>query len=257
MATVREICSAALVKLLMPVAKFCLRHSLKQREVLELLKLAFVRVAREELERLSLPVTPSKISVMTGIQRRDVSRLLGDPELPGRDRDIVSRVIGLWETGRRYRDNAGRPRILSFTGREGDFADLVAAVSTDLNPYTVAFELERMKAVRQAEDSMILHQAVVENIFDQAPVKNIHVKTRFDNIPASFEAEVRSWFLRRAGEFHHDVREYLSSLDRDSNPEIKRSHAEEDAICASIVSVGLTTAVETEENRGQEEKIPA
>lgn len=266
MATVREICSAALVKLLLPVARFCLRHSIKQRELLELLKRAFVQSAQQELVRSALAVTPSRISAMTGIQRREVSRLLGDPEPPAQDHDIVSRVIGLWESGRRYRDGAGRPRVLTFTGREGDFADLVAAVSTDLNPYTIAFELERIGAVRPvagglklvragyepigdleaslgllAEDSLILHEAVTENIFDPSPIRNIHVKTHFDNIPASFEQDIRSWFLRRAGELHKEVREYLSSLDRDSSPDIRKNHADEPAICASLVSVGLTT----------------
>lgn len=265
MNAVREICRGSLLLLMKPLVRLCLRHSIKVRELMEFLKNTYISVARDELESRHLPVTPSKISLMTGIQRREVSRFMSQPVPVTADRDVITRVIGLWESGRKYRDRSGRPKTLSFSGREGDFADLVAQVSTDLNPYTVAFELERIGNVKQvrggmkllksgyeptgdleqslrllAEDSEILHAAVSENIFEPQPVKNIHVKTAFDNIPPHFEVQIREWFLNNGGEFHQRARQYLSSLDRDLNPEIAEQFPDSARISAAVTMVSLT-----------------
>ena len=205
---------------------------------------------------------------MTGVQRREVTRLLssGPEEKP--NRDLVSRIIGLWQGAKRYQDSSGAPRVLQFTGREGEFADLVASVSTDLNPYTVAFELERaqlaestkdgiklLKAGYQpdgnleeslrllAEDSELLHIAVTENIFEQSIDKNLHVKTDFDNIPACFEKEIRQWFLEHGGDFHRAAQAFLSALDRDHNPRLIESFPEQLSIKAAIGTFSWTDSI--------------
>ena len=254
--------------------RYCIRNSLKQRELYEYLKLAFVEVAGEELAKLDSEPTPSKICAMTGIQRRDVSRLLSAEPGAKPNRDLISRVIGLWQAHAKYRDAKGNPRVLPFTGREGEFADLVAEVSTDLNPYTVAFELQRTNLAEQtdsgmkllkrgyetgndaeaslrllAQDSEILHEAVLENIFSPLDQKNLHVRTEYDNIPSSFEPEIRKWFLEKGGDFHRSARIYLSSLDRDISPDVKKKYPEEPALHAVIGSVSFISDLAIEEPR--------
>ncbi|MBX7136704.1 MAG: hypothetical protein K1X83_01885 [Oligoflexia bacterium] len=242
-ASARETCRKSLGLLLRPVVRLALRQSLKLREIVEYLKIVFVQLAAAELTRLGETVTASRVSVMTGIQRPEVSRLLGQKETPINNTDIVTRVIGLWQNSNRFRDEAGKPRILTHAGRNGEFAKLVAAVSTDLNPYTVAFELvragiaeEHSKGLRLlkkgfepsgdlegslallAQDSLDLYSAVEENIFEFPAQRNLHIKTEFDNIPASKQELVRAWFSSKGAALHEEARAFLSSLDRDTNP---------------------------------------
>lgn len=265
MAGVREICRRSMLGLMKPLIRFALRHSFRMRDIVECLKKAFVDLAAEELVKLGESVSASKISAMTGLQRPEVNRLLSQDSESKRDVDVITRVVGLWESATRYKDRSGRAKILSFKGREGDFAELVSSVSTDLNPYTVAFELERVGVVAQAknglkllkpgyesadnieeglsllsQDAEDLHKAVTENIFESPKNMNLHVKTEFDNIPVSKVKEVRQWFQIKGAELHKEARAYLSSLDRDVNPKLKKDLPDEASIRAVIGTYSLT-----------------
>ncbi|MBN8550247.1 MAG: hypothetical protein J0M12_13090 [Deltaproteobacteria bacterium] len=115
-------------------------------------------------------------------------------------------------------------------------------MNVDLNPYTVLFELERIGAVERtrggvklvsrlynpqgdsvaamgllASDMSDLMLAVEENVEGggNVAVPNLHIKTEYDNIPASKISEIREWCLREGSAFHQRVRNYLSQHDRD------------------------------------------
>ena len=98
------------------------------------------------------------------MQRPEVNRLLEANSATARDSDIITRVVGLWQTSKRYRDKSGRPKVLSHVGRDGEFASLVSSVSTDLNPYTVAFELERIGIAQQTEHGLKLIKQGYESL---------------------------------------------------------------------------------------------
>ncbi len=258
----KELCINSLFRLLRPIARFSLKHSLKHRDIVEYLKITLVQVAKEELESLDLPSTPSKISVMTGIQRKEVSRILVEGPEAKTEGDVISRIIGLWQNGKQYKDKYGRPKVLELAGREGEFANLVSSISTDLNPYTVAFELERSGLAKQTpsgiklikpgyepssddveeslkllgQDSELLYHSVLENVFSPKGIKNVHVKTYFDNIPESMEDEIRAWFLNQGNKFHEEARAFLSERDRDLNPKIAIKYPTEKPMTASICS---------------------
>jgi hypothetical protein len=266
--SIKNICRTALLALLRPTIRYCITHSIKHRDLIEYIKMVYIQVARDELEKQQISATPSKVCAMTGIQRREVTRLLSSGLETKPERDLISRVIGLWQGAERYQDSSGAARILQFTGREGEFADLVASVSTDLNPYTVAFELERAQLAEStkdgikllktgyqpdgnleeslrllAEDSEFLHLSVCENIFKKSIEKNLHVKTDFDNIPARFEKNVRQWFLEHGGDFHRSAQTFLSSLDRDHNPALAQNTQDEPSLRALIGTFSWTESI--------------
>ena len=265
MGSPREICKMSLVLLVRPLVRFALRHSIKLRDLTEHIKYAYVHLAKDELLLLGESVTVSKISAMSGLQRPEVSRLLGADSKVATDADIITRVIGLWQNSKAYKDKAGRTRALTHTGREGEFAKLVASVSTDLNPYTVAFELERAGIAKQTEhglklikegyesldnieeglsllakDSSDLYRAVDENIFDSPSERNLHIKTEFDNIPVSKKDYVRRWFSKKGADFHAEARTFLSTLDRDINPSAEKPSKKEPSMRAMIGTFSFT-----------------
>ena len=262
---VREICRKALCEMLVPIVRFALARSLKQRDVLEYLKLAFMQVAKEELERLGKTHTASKLSVMTGIQRREAARLLKESPAIKRDQDVMARVVGLWQGGSEYLDEHGKPKVLELKSRSGAFADLVSNVSTDLNPYTIQFELERMGVVEVNDqklrlvrpgyepsgnleeglrllsgDAKDLYHSVNENLFKKPTTPNLHIKTEYDNIPVSKEKEIRDWFLVKGAEFHEEARKFLSALDRDVQPEIAEEFSKEQSVRVAIGTFSFT-----------------
>src|SRR5262245_45968871 len=134
---------ACLVSLLKPLVRFLLRRGVRLQEAAELLKAAYIDVAREELTRSAQSPNISRVAVMTGVHRKDVTRLLSENRELKSSSNLVARVLNLWQHDARFTTKAGEPRTLSYEGKENDLVTLVSAVSQDLNPYTVLFELER------------------------------------------------------------------------------------------------------------------
>lgn len=232
--------------LLRPVARFCLRRSIKMQDYLEASKQAFIDIASEELALRGESKSVSRLSVMTGIHRREIDRFLNSESQSRYGHDLPTRVIGQWQSDKRFLSKSGKPRILEVEGKKSEFVDLVASVSKNLNPYTVLSELERVSAVERtpnglklvrqsyesagdigqgfqllSEDSNDLIRAVEENVFDRAPKTNLHIKTQYDNISPAYLETIRSWFLEKGRQMHEDARKFLSQFDKDINKDLK------------------------------------
>lgn len=240
----QELKSLSLRLLLRPLLRYCLRHAIKLQEVVETVKALLVSIAEEQLTAESEEVNASRISLMTGVHRKDVSRLLGASEPSARKPDLITRVLGKWQGDERFLTKSGRTRALTWKGPDSDFAQLVAAVSRELNHTTVLNELERSGAVvRQrsrvalrsgvfvskddleqglrylAEDLDDLIIAVEENVFQQAEPRNLHIKTEYDRIPTEHAAALREWLLEEGTRFHARVRKHFSKFDEDMREE--------------------------------------
>jgi hypothetical protein len=248
--------------LLRPVAKFCLRRSIKIQDGIEMLKHAFIEVAREELERTGRLVSNSRLSVMTGLHRRDVVRLLLEGVVVTENAPLLLRVIGQWQESSELRLKSGEPRPLTFEGKNSEFVELVRSISKDLNPYTVLFELERVGAVvreesrlrlvtdvyvpsgnlkeglgllgRDVEDLLL---AVEDNLFRSPSIPHLHIKTHYDNVILSAIPELRSWCLEQGAEFHARIRKKLAKYDKDLNPRLKSEEG------GGVVAVGTFSRI--------------
>ena len=226
--------------LLKPFVRFCMRHSLKLSDLIEVAKAVFVELAEEELNNSNKSVSDSRVSIITGVHRKDVARLrrTSDEIEPGLD--LASKVLGKWQNDPKYTTKNGRPRTLDVTGKESEFAELVKSVSHEINPYTVLYELERSGAVERtsrglriasrvfipkgnitqgfklaADDMDDLVQTVEENLTQNPKPANLHIKTEYDNVPISAEKEIRKWFYKEGSAFHQRARNYLARFDRD------------------------------------------
>ena len=239
----------SLVLLFRPVVRFCLRHSLQIQDAIEAMKSAFLAVAQEELQRngrVDQPNVPSvsRISAMTGMHRRDVSRLMrGNPPVRPSE-NLITRVIGQWRSNARFTAPSGGPRVLRVDSKQSEFAELVSSISKDLNPYTVLLELERLGYVQETKrgvkliarsyipagdmergvgllsaDAADLMWAVEENLLDRPQYPNLHLKTEFDNIAPEHIPKIRQWLLDEGSAFHERAFTFLSQFDRDANPQ--------------------------------------
>lgn len=147
---------------MVPVARFLLRNGLSYREFEHISRLAFVQVASTDYGIRGRPTNISRIAAMTGIGRKEVSRLRDSTaayaESPRGDLSPLSDVLHMWHTDKRFVDADGKPKGLKFEGRRVSFTSLVKACTADLPPGAIRFELVRSGAV--VEDAKGLLQAV-------------------------------------------------------------------------------------------------
>ncbi len=246
MAERRDLLFQGLRVILHPFVHFCVRHNIRLQEFEEVAKLAFLDVAEQELQAKGESISQSRLSVITGLHRRDVNRLYVQEAEPKLSHNLLTRVIGQWRSDRRYCTAKGKPRTLGVDGRESEFTLLVWSISRDANPYAVLFELERTGLVQRtangvellsagfvprgdfeqgfsllSRDVSDLLSAVESNVVEGAAPLNLHLSTEFDNLPLSKAKEVKQWFLEEGAALHRKVQKFLAKLDRDLAPKQK------------------------------------
>lgn len=247
---------------LRPVVQLCIRNGVSAAECLELLKGAFVDVAKEDLVQGGHKVNASRLSVATGLRRKDIANL---SELSASANDsILMKVIGQWQMSKSFLTKAGKARPLTHEGSDSEFAQLVRTVSTDINPYTILFELERTKRVTRGDgvvqlstvvlslespedferaskvverDWTDMFAAVEENLRGVIETPHLHLRTEFDNVTLDAIPRIREWILDRGTTFHEEVREYVAKFDKDANP---RLHKKEGGGRVVVSAYGFT-----------------
>ena len=138
-----------LAAVLRPLARLAVARGLPFAEAEERLKRAFVEAAQGVTPAASRQV--SRIATATGINRREVTRLLD--AAPGaavaRPRSIASEVFAHWTTARSFRDRRGAPRVLPRQGKGASFETLAQSVTTDVHPRSILAELVRLGLATQ------------------------------------------------------------------------------------------------------------
>ncbi len=231
-------CLRALLK---PIVRFCTRWSIGIQDWIEVSKSAFLEVAEEEMRKKGDNVNVSRLSVATGLRRREVVRIFRDGEKKEPNFSYASRVIGQWQSDPEFTTQAGKPKVLSFEGDESEFRDLVRTVSSDVHPGTILFELERIQAVERgprglklvlqqysaehnslegysilASDMDDMIKAAEQNL-SRSTRPNLHHTTKFDNISLDKLPALADWILHEGEKFHAKLRDYLARHDQDIN----------------------------------------
>ena len=141
-----------------------------------LLKSVYVRVADEEFRIEGRSPTDSRVSLLSGVHRKDVRHLRR--ELPREDEPPPAVTLGAqlvmrWTGLREFQDERGRPRPLSRTIRGSaspSFEDLVRSISKDIRPRSVLDEWLRLGVVHLDDtDHVCLNAAafIPEKGFDE------------------------------------------------------------------------------------------
>lgn len=141
----------ALYRLFRPVARIGLRHGLAVRDVIEILKCAYVDIAREEYGLRGRPASKSRIATLTGLTRAEVARLVA------RDRQKIEqagtshplhRLVDRWLSEPAWQDADGNPATLDLDGDPG-FTALVRVHGGDIPWQTLLRELERLRIAKR------------------------------------------------------------------------------------------------------------
>ena len=136
---------------LLPVATFLLRAGVSYREFSEIARMAFVNVASEEFGLRGRQTNVSRVSAMTGIPRKEVSRVRRLALDYSDDLRIefspLGDVLHRWSTRSEYLDENGLPKRLRFSEGEPSFSALVRSCAGDIPAGAVRVELIRSGAI--------------------------------------------------------------------------------------------------------------
>ncbi|MEL7167005.1 MAG: DUF6502 family protein [Pseudomonadota bacterium] len=128
--------------LLRPLVRTMIARGLTAPVVYALLKRVYVEVAESHFALDGKPLTDSRISMLTGVHRKDIRTIRSTPDDGAGDSRrksaLLATVIGQWMTHPAFSDN-GAPRPLE--RNENGFDALVETVSKDVRPRTVLDEL--------------------------------------------------------------------------------------------------------------------
>lgn len=261
-------------KLVNSLVKVCVLSGIKYQELSKELKRAFIAEATGELESISEKVNSSRLSIITGLQRREIDQIKAseeDTESLSSKMSLISKIVGQWQFHPNYSLSPSKPKALTYEGAESEFSSLIKSISSDLHAGTILFELERLGLVEKAKDKIklkskvskfdsleeslvllsndieTLTSAVTENIksskekIDKVP--NLHATTEFNKISKSEEVEIRSWLLKEGSSFHKKMRNYLASKDQ----EIQGINAKESS-CIKV-SVGTFSLISNDSKK--------
>ncbi len=245
--TTEDVLLAATSQILRPLMRVLLRNGIACAAVRELMRRAAVGVAREDFGLDGKSPTQARISVITGLSRKEVARLLNELETAGRvpveERRRAAIVLGAWRRDPDFCDEHGEPLRLPLSG-DISFAELCKRHSGDMKPRSIADELVAAGALEEvdglltmttggyvpAKDPMELVRMLgtdtaefIETIdhnlrAQEGEARLYQSKVHYDTVPAGCEEEFRRYAAERAQALLVDLDRWLSARDRGDQP---------------------------------------
>ncbi|MDO8285598.1 MAG: DUF6502 family protein [Rhodoferax sp.] len=154
----------AIARVLQPLARLMIDHGLQLPSMVDLLKKALVDEAARAYGVADKGSSDTRISLLTGVHRKDVKRLRIAPQVDVDATPLVplaATVVACWISEPRYlnADQTARP-LARTPGRglpgEPDFTSLVAEVSRDVGARAVLDELVRLGVVELRDDGFVV-----------------------------------------------------------------------------------------------------
>jgi hypothetical protein len=142
---------AACRRMLRPVVRLLLKASINWKEFAEISKAVFVDVATAEFGIRGRPTNATRVAMLTGINRHEVSRqreLLNaaEPDAPTY-LNAAQRVLSGWHQDSDYLSADGKPLAIREAGEAPSFQDLCRRYGGDMPATALLRELRRVRAV--------------------------------------------------------------------------------------------------------------
>jgi len=207
--------------------RLCLASGLNFVAFSALMRRLFIDVAEEDFALKDKKQTDSRISLLTGIHRKDVSRLrtseLTVESLPA-PASRTSRIIARWLADSRACDEAGiakaLPRVSS--GNAFSFESLVADVTKDVHPRAVLDEwVDRGLAIIDDQDRVHLSAASLISNTDAETQRHYFTRNLHDHAAAAVENILADAppFFERAVHYNNISEALAERLDKASRDE--------------------------------------
>jgi len=242
--------SEAAQAVLRPLVRILLRNGVAYGAFAELTRRVYAEVAEREFALAGRKQTVSRISTLTGLTRKEVTRIQSEegPSQADNERyNRPARVIGGWVREKRYHDRRGRPAELQMEGDARSFSALVREFSGDIPPRAMADELARVGAIEimpegkvrlltrayiprgdQVEKLGILGADVADlirtidhNLTCAPGEAYFQRRVSYDNIPREMLPTLTKQLSRKAQSCLESIDRVLAAADRDRSPAVK------------------------------------
>jgi len=155
----------ALNRIIGPLARLCIRQKISNSELEEMIRLAFVEAALTNHQNGETEITNNRIGVLTGLNRKEVSRLKsildeGGSGLAKMPPSRTQKIVNGWMNDKEFRDSKKRPRTLPILNRKdgveyGSFKALVNRYGSDLRYLGILQEMLIDKVVESDDKEHI------------------------------------------------------------------------------------------------------
>ena len=242
---------AAVLKLLRPLARILLRNGVSFSTFSDAAKWIYVDVAAKEFLIEGRKQSTSRVSVITGLSRREVMRVrkLPRPDVTASTErhNRAARVIAAWRRENDFLDAEGKPALLPMEGRGATFSELVKRFSGNVPSRAILDELMYVEAVERLVDGKIrlltrayiprgveahklnilgtdvqyLISTIDHNLKPEPTEPRFQRKVAYDNLPDEVLPKFRKRFAKRAQALLESADQWLARHDRDVTPTVK------------------------------------
>lgn len=157
----RQLVLSAVAHILRPLIRLLLSQGITYTVFCDAVRTIYVKVADEEFKLPEKAQTDSRVSLLTGIHRREVNRLRNEPvqEIAlSQQASMSALLLATWNGDPDYVDGQGMPvplpRLASKGGAQS-FESLVQSISKDFRPRVVLDEWLRQGIVRLDDDDNV------------------------------------------------------------------------------------------------------
>jgi len=145
--------------ILRPLAEIALKCGITYREFADLSKSTFVESATEAFGIRGRPTNVSRVSILTGISRKEIKRqrdLLNSEDIRPKDKSTdATRVLSAWHQDIAYLNKESAPRELPEHGDSSSFQALCAQYGGDVPYTTMLKELLKTQAIERTEENKL------------------------------------------------------------------------------------------------------
>jgi hypothetical protein len=250
---VSSVLQQAILRLLRPVVRLMIRHNVPLATFVDLLRHVYVAVAKEELALPGKKLSDSRISVVTGIPRKDIKRYSEEPKIADEEvaasHNRAARVLTGWIQDKVFHDQGtDKPMDLpvEIEGEEPSFQLLVQRYSGGVPHRAVLDELLRINAVRKlgdgklrlvtfgyipSSDALDQMKTMSEEISDflrsvdhniNSPLEDsfLQLAVRCDNLPLEALENIERVGSHKGRALLQEMAEEISLMDRDQNEKV-------------------------------------
>lgn len=243
--------SAAVLRLLRPLIGLLLKHGVSYGTFSELAKWVYVDVATKDFAISGRKQSTSRVSVITGLSRKEVKRV---QQLPKPDDSAsmerfnrAARVVAAWLREKDFLDENGNPADLPMTGPKASFSELIRRFSGDVPARATLDELIRVGTVKLQEDGKVrlvsrsfvpeksdtdimhilgkdvshLISTLDHNLHPDSNGPFFQREVAYDNLPDNVLPRFRKLSGKKAQSLLEKLDKWLAKYDRDVSPEVK------------------------------------
>jgi len=240
----------ALAKMLRPLVKLLIKQGVSYASFSEVTRRLFVDVAEQDFKIPGKKQSLSRISVLTGINRKDVAKILKPDQSPNAKPSVPasrpSRIIQGWLRDNSFTNESGAPKPLHFEGGENSFSELVRRYGGDVTPRSMLDELTRVGVISsnpqqhlilcsmayvpqqdlEAKINILgrasgdLFSTLDHNLDHQQYRSRLQRSVAYSNIPVKNLNQIRMQSKEEAEQFLLQINQWLSQHDANVNPEM-------------------------------------